>query len=201
MLLPLMCILGQIIDLHHLSHHPRVERESSSAVIQVFVYTIRQQLQDLELSITAIEKCDLSPSAEEDERMLVLRYRRILSLYARFLYHVLHALPGTEWDKLNLIENNFYIHSSHFNASLEHSIVSADILEEIMTLDQEMAFKLVFLGYSHFMRQHFPSPQPRNTNRPPLHRFLLPVKLMYVFTKRQTAFIMRSICVRCGGCS
>jgi len=155
-LLPLMCILGQIIDLHHLSHHPRVERESSSAVTQAFVYTIIQQLRDLEPSIAAIEKTDLSAAAGEDGRLFVLRHRRILSRYARFLYHLFHALAGTEWDKPNLIENDVYMHSSHFNVALEHTIASANILEEVMTLDPDLAFKPVFFGIFTFHAAAFP---------------------------------------------
>lgn len=146
-LLPLMCILGQVIDLHHLAYHPRVESGSSNSVANAYVATITQQLLELEPSITALESHDeLSFESHHAGR-----HRRLLACYARFLSHTLFALLNGQWDKLTILEyGDAYFTSPSFYDALNHSVAAAQSLKQTMLLDPELGFKAMFFGIFTF---------------------------------------------------
>ncbi|KAK3674163.1 hypothetical protein LTR78_006010 [Recurvomyces mirabilis] len=148
-LLPLMCILGQIIDLHHLSYHPRVERSSSNAVADAYINTITQQLNELEPSIqNMLSRYSAVYSVLDDmTSRRMQKHRQMLHCYARFLQHLLYALVGGQWDKLTLLEHaDAFTTTPRFHMALNHSVAGADVLGELRSLDPDIGFKAMFFG-------------------------------------------------------
>ncbi|KAK5167458.1 uncharacterized protein LTR77_007157 [Saxophila tyrrhenica] len=147
-LVPLMCILGQIIDMHHVAYHPRVERSSSNLVADAYTTAITQQLNELAPSIAALERSlptfTATGSAQSHE---AVQHNRLLSCHARFLLHLLHSLLGVSWDKLTLVERSHdWMQTQRFPETFQRSLVAADCVNDMMKIMPDLGYKAMFFG-------------------------------------------------------
>jgi hypothetical protein len=148
-LLPLMCILGQIIDMHHVAYHPRVERGLSNPVADAYTSTITQQLVEIEPSVTALGAHHDGASNTGPFRNAILRqHQHLLGCHARFLLQLLYSLLGqASWDKLTLYDRaNEYMHTPRFGEVLSRSLLAAESLEALMLAGPIMEFDSMFFG-------------------------------------------------------
>jgi hypothetical protein len=142
MLIPLMCILGQIIDMHHVAYHPRVERGPTNPVAEAYTETIKQQLLELEPSVTALESQPVGnhPSG-------TTHHHRLLGRYASFLFHLLYVLLQCPWDKLALLEQSTaFLRQSNFQDISSRCGTAAAALQRILSEDPDLGFKAMFFG-------------------------------------------------------
>jgi hypothetical protein len=148
MLLPLMCILGQIIDMHHVAYHPRVERSSSNPVADAYTAAITQQLAELEPSIaTLCSNFDGAPAAESAQGPALIQHYRLMRCHARYLLHLLYSLLGVPLDKLTLVEKGVeHMQSPRFSETLNHSLITADCLNDLHTQGPVMDYNSMFSG-------------------------------------------------------
>lgn len=142
-LVPLMCILGQIIDMQGVAYHPRVERSTSNPVAEAYISTITQQLRELEPSIVSWEASMAALSMSESiHDKLLTQHKRLLISHARFLRHLLYVLLGGQWDKQALSERiGELAHSNRFTETLERSLLAADCLNDILIQGPDLGFK------------------------------------------------------------
>ncbi len=135
-LVPMMCIVGRIIDMHHVR---RVERSSSNLVADAYIATITQQLNELAPSIAALESNTTSGSARSQD---AIQHHHLLSCYARFLLHLLYALLEGSWDKLILFERGHEsMQSVRFHETLQRSLAAADCVNDTLHLNPDLGFK------------------------------------------------------------
>ncbi len=147
-LVPLMCILGQIIDMHHVAYHPRVERSSSNLVAEAYTATITQQLNELAPSIASLA-CDAEKSAANDptHSQNIVQHYRTVSSYAHFMLQLLYSLLGGFWDKLILVESGHEVmQSARFSETLQRSLYAADCLNDTLRIHPDLGFKAMFFG-------------------------------------------------------
>jgi hypothetical protein len=147
-LVPLMCILGQIIDMHHVAYHPRVERGASNLVAEAYTATITQQLNELAPSIALlasnVEKFAANDPVRNHE---IIQHYRLVSCYAHFMLHLLYSLLGGSWDKLILVESGHEaMQTARFSETLQRSLYAADCLSDSLRINPDLGFKAMFFG-------------------------------------------------------
>jgi hypothetical protein len=148
MLIPLMCILGQIIDMHHVAYHPRVERGPANPVAQAYTETIRQQLSELEPSVAALESQEFSNhTMNQMHPPGTTRHHRILGRYASFLFHLLYVLLHCPWDKLAILEqSNTLFRQRNFRDISNRCVMAATALKTMLSEGPDLGFKTMFFG-------------------------------------------------------
>ena len=143
MLIPLMCILGQIIDMHHVAYHPRVERGLTNPVAEAYTETIKQQVLELEPSIAALETQHVGNTYQADGS----RHHRLLGRYATFLFHLRHVLLHCPWDKLVLLEQSTaLLRQRSFQDISNRCGMAAGVLQQILSEGPDLGFKAMFFG-------------------------------------------------------
>lgn len=137
MLIPIMCILGQIIDMHHVAYHPRVERGQTNPVAEAYTQAIVQQLTELEPSVAALETPEMGN----------YRHHQLLGRYASFLFHLLYILLHYPWDKLAILEQSSTIFRQHsLQAVTTRCVKAASSLHDILNMAPDLGFKAMFFG-------------------------------------------------------
>ena len=143
LLVPLMCILGQIVDMHHVAYHPRVERRSSNLVADAYTATITQQLNELAPSIMALASVPESFATMGSARSHdVIQHGRLMCSYAHFMLNLLYSLLGGSWDKLTLFEAGYeMMQTARFPELLQRSLAAADCLNDTLQVNPDLGFK------------------------------------------------------------
>ncbi|KAF2676119.1 hypothetical protein K458DRAFT_352241 [Lentithecium fluviatile CBS 122367] len=153
--LPLMTILGDIVDLNGQKHHPRFGQRASWEPYETEI--IRQleryaySLQEFKAqngcgpsSEDAVVDMNGNPDAVRGE--CVHQTRKVVA-YATHIMHVLHILLHGKWDPVALLEDdNMWICSQSFLAATSNAISAAHAVEEILELDPDLSFMPYFFG-------------------------------------------------------
>lgn len=170
--LPLMTILGEIVDLHHARNHPRFGlsfRNSSECTNQMLEITRQldgygQSLKEFEArytnslalgtdSETTPAMDHVSPSGRSSSSTVGSRvaesimHTKIVVAYGTHLMHVLHILLADKWDPINLLDDNdLWISSESFVTALGHAVSAADAAADILEYDPDLSFMPFFFG-------------------------------------------------------
>lgn len=171
--LPLMTILGEIVDLHHARNHPRFGtsfRNSSECNNQKLEITRQldgygQSLKEFEARYTsslALGPTDseatpamdhVSPSGRSSSSTVgswvteSIMHTKIVVAYGTHLMHVLHILIADKWDPINLLDDNdLWISSESFVTALGHAVSAADAAADILEYDPDLSFMPFFFG-------------------------------------------------------
>lgn len=153
---PLMSILGQLIDMHHLKNHPALQLQSfiTTGISQA----VREQLTALSgpsetlADISTMRGTSAFDAPGHDEETSRLEGHRdqpesIQICYAKFQRHALSALALVEWDLSLLREQyNSAEPSSICDSATQSVIASGKSLEQIFEVDPEFDFKPMFFG-------------------------------------------------------
>ncbi|KAH8722480.1 fungal-specific transcription factor domain-containing protein [Phaeosphaeriaceae sp. PMI808] len=152
--LPLMTILGDIVDLNAQKNHPRFGRRNSWELHEA---EITRQLERYAYSIEAfkaqhgcgqneesVNQQNVSPDPVRSEWM---HQTRKVAAYATHIMHVLHILLHGKWDPVALLEDdNMWICSQSFLAATSNAISAAHAVEEILDLDPDLSFMPYLFG-------------------------------------------------------
>ena len=142
MLIPLMCILGQIIDMHHVAYHPRVERGPTNPVAEAYTETIRQQLLELQPSIATLESQELRDHTPHNHR-----HHQLLGRYATFLFHLFYMLLHCPWDKLAILEQSATLFRQRNLRDISNRcVMAATALRSILVEGPDLGFMSMFFG-------------------------------------------------------
>ncbi|KAB5547290.1 hypothetical protein GE09DRAFT_1130745 [Coniochaeta sp. 2T2.1] len=171
--LPLMAILGDIIEVHHRRQHPRLGSLDDSAAVSL----ISQQLQNCELSLdTLAREADAStanynnststinpsiknlltnislpaPSSLPPPPPIPTKDRsrlQLVSAYSTLILHVLHVLLHGKWDAISMLDNSDdWITSRDFNECASHAIAASQAVSSILKSDPELTFMPYLFG-------------------------------------------------------
>ncbi|KAL1886647.1 hypothetical protein Plec18167_000579 [Paecilomyces lecythidis] len=162
--LPLMTILGEIVDLHHARNHPRFgmnfrsSREWDSQVAEIArqLDVYGQSLKDFEARqlhdepmVEGTHLDHLSPSGRSsDSRMTESKVQtEIVVAYGTHIMHVLHILLAGKWDPIALLDDNdLWISSDEFVTAMGHAVNAAEAADRILQKDPDLSFMPFFFG-------------------------------------------------------
>ncbi|EHK42142.1 hypothetical protein TRIATDRAFT_229644 [Trichoderma atroviride IMI 206040] len=137
--LPLMAILGDIIEVHHRRRHPRLGDLDDSHSVSV----IQGLLTTYELSLAALssEGNDTPYNASDPSKM------RLAKAYSTHILHVLHVLLHGKWDAISMLDDgDDWITSKRFNECASHAISASQSVSTILTIDPELTFMSYLFG-------------------------------------------------------
>lgn len=144
--LPLMTILGDIIEVHHRREHPRLGGLDDSHSVLI----IQDLLAAYELSLETlvVDPVDNSPTAYPGSRRSTEQSRvRMVRAYSTLILHVLHVLLHGKWDVLAMLdEGTDWITSKRFNECATHAISASQSVSKILALDPELTFMSYLFG-------------------------------------------------------
>ncbi|KHN98382.1 transcriptional activator xlnR [Metarhizium album ARSEF 1941] len=169
--LPLMAILGDIIEIHHRRRHPRLSQQGDAYSISV----VQHLLSDYELSLNALGRnaAIVPPSTAfqipgQDGRDLLSDvpgpgsnmsssssslYQadqskvRLVMAYSTHILHVLHVLLHGKWDAISMLDGgDDWITSEHFTECASHAISASQSVSTILNIDPELTFMSYLFG-------------------------------------------------------
>ena len=169
--LPLMTILGGIVDLNHARNHPRFGRFHSGTDWNDQATEITRQLEAYGRSLQGFEARYTSSLTEVNgksgepnhhdistlsahsvnssksritESML---QTKIVVAYGTHLMHTLHILLNGKWDPIALLDDNdLWISSQSFTTATGHAVSAAEAISEILEHDPDLSFMPFFFG-------------------------------------------------------
>ena len=174
--LPLMTILGEIVDLNHARNHPRFGlRFRSGSEWDDQATEISQQLEAYGRSLTDFEARNTAPSEPKgaaegvkggDGSLLgntsphsvgttstqarmteAMLQTKIVVAYGTHLMHTLHILLNGKWDPISLLDDNdLWISSQSFISATGHAVSAAEAINEILEYDPDLSFMPFFFG-------------------------------------------------------
>lgn len=161
--LPLMVILGDLIDIHHRSYHPRFKNlENVAAVAQVesLLQAYEQSLQSSQRSSPHLRpqfqsaaftdmqsNFDLLDSRRTSGETLAQSRLKLVIAYATHILHVLHILLHGSWDPISMLDNlDNWTASPSFVKCASHSVSAANAVDQILKFDPELSFMPYLFG-------------------------------------------------------
>lgn len=171
--LPLMTILGEIVDLNQARNHPRFGMFFKNSVgWDEQVAEILRQLEAYGRSLREFEARNLAPTEPKDatngndgtqditsphsvgtsnsnqQRMTEATLQiKIVVAYGTHLMHTLHILLNGKWDPISLLDDNdLWISSQSFISATGHAVSAAEAINEILDYDPDISFMPFFFG-------------------------------------------------------
>ncbi|UNI19510.1 hypothetical protein JDV02_005692 [Purpureocillium takamizusanense] len=168
--LPLMAILGDIIEVHHRRRHPRLGAQEDAFSVAV----IQDLLANYEMSLNALPTDpalngqafglpgqmdrDLGagiptpaihhgavpgPGIDTGDQSRV----RLVKAYSTHILHVLHVLLHGKWDAISMLDGgDDWITSKRFTECASHAISASQSVSTILTIDPELTFMSYLFG-------------------------------------------------------
>lgn len=163
---PLMTILGEIVELNHARNHPRFGRfrngsdwDDHAAEITRQLEAYGESLQELKAQAANEANAEAhepmhpgTPSARSvnsstSRAQEALMRAKIVVAYGTHLMHTLHILLNGKWDPIALLDDNdLWISSQSFIDATGHAVSAAEALNEILEHDPDLSFMPFFFG-------------------------------------------------------
>lgn len=170
--LPLMTILGEIVDINHAKNHPRFGmRFRTGHEWDDQISEISQQLEAYGRSLKDFEARFIPPADGADKtfqgdphhdqnspsvqstststaRMTEATLQtRIVVAYGTHLMHTLYIALNGKWDPISLLDDNdLWISSQSFISATGHAVSAAEAISDILEYDPDLSFMPFFFG-------------------------------------------------------
>ncbi|KAF2645626.1 hypothetical protein P280DRAFT_486752 [Massarina eburnea CBS 473.64] len=161
--LPLMTILGEIVELHHARNHPRFGSKTNwddhAAEITRQLEVYGRSLQELRVRAINEANADIhepihpgtpsgrSVNSTTSRAQESLMRAKVVVAYGTHIMHTLHILLNGKWDPISLLDDNdLWISSQSFIDATGHAVSAAEALNEILELDPDLSFMPFFFG-------------------------------------------------------
>ncbi|PSN68026.1 hypothetical protein BS50DRAFT_522991 [Corynespora cassiicola Philippines] len=155
--LPLMTILGDIVDLNAQKNHPRFgqrrttnwELHESEITLQLerYAYSIQEFKSQHGCGPANDDSANKTNGTPDPVKGELIHQTRKVCAYATHIMHVLHILLHGKWDPVALLEDdNMWICSPSFLAATSNAISAAHAVEEILELDPDLSFMPYLFG-------------------------------------------------------
>jgi hypothetical protein len=172
--LPLMTILGEIVDLNHARNHPRFglafrngtewddQAQEISNQLEAYGQSLREFESRYTVTLNATENNETGPDQPHNDittpsvhsvstntsRMTEsLMQTKIVLAYGTHIMHVLHILLTGKWDPISLLDDNdLWISSQSFITATGHAVSAAEALSDILEYDPDLSFMPFFFG-------------------------------------------------------
>jgi hypothetical protein len=163
--LPLMVILGDLVDIHHRSYHPRfgkLENVAAISQVETMLDAYEQSLNTSaprpstssgfqtphltnmhsQFNLPHSPPSSLNPSSPSAESR-----RKIVVAYATHILHVLHILLHGKWDPISMLDDiDHWTTSPSFIKCAAHSVSAAEAVSQILKFDPELSFMPYLFG-------------------------------------------------------
>jgi hypothetical protein len=166
--LPLMVILGDIVDIHHRSYHPRFGALENIAAIN----QVESLLEEYEKSLNSVGHSPSSSLGHSNTDFQPPRLpnihsqfnlphsppafppsfstearTKIVIAYATHILHVLHILLHGKWDPISMLDDlDNWTTSPSFVKCASHSVSAAEAVSQILKFDPELSFMPYLFG-------------------------------------------------------
>lgn len=174
--LPLMTILGEIVDLNHARNHPRfglrfrsgTEWDDQAAEITQQLEAYGRTLKDFEarnlapppipepkqpgevngdLDATSPSNHSVNTSTSGQRMTEAMLQTKIVVAYGTHLMHTLHIALNGKWDPISLLDDNdLWISSQSFISATGHAVSAAEAINDILDYDPDLSFMPFFFG-------------------------------------------------------
>lgn len=148
-LLPLMTIMGEIIDHNHGKYHPFLgEQYRMAPHADALEHQIMQQLVAYKESLDGLQSMrqsqpqDVGMQSEQHDLHI-----RSVARYADFIIHVCYILLAGKCDPVSMFDDkDFWMLSPAFVSTKDHAIEAAVALSQILDVDPDLSFIPYFMG-------------------------------------------------------
>ncbi|KAI8671893.1 Fungal-trans domain-containing protein [Fusarium keratoplasticum] len=171
--LPLMAILGDIIELRHARHHPRLARLNNALAPSAIADTIAECEESIKRLAQEVGRRDTTPGTlrnadnlgasqqsaqtQEDRRYssgtpaadaaAQWSEMRLALAYSTHILHVLRVLLYGKWDAISMLDNDDgWITTPSFMACASPAVDASAALSKILRLDPELTFMPCLFG-------------------------------------------------------
>ncbi|KAF2226779.1 fungal-specific transcription factor domain-containing protein [Elsinoe ampelina] len=170
--LPLMTILGEIVDISHAKNHPRFGmRFRTGHEWDEQINEISQQLEAYGRSLKDFEARFIPPQDGIDKQFQgdphhdhnspsvqststgtarmteAVLQTRIVVAYGTHLMHTLYIALNGKWDPISLLDDNdLWISSQSFISATGHAVSAAEAISDILEYDPDLSFMPFFFG-------------------------------------------------------
>lgn len=145
--LPLMTIVGEIIDLNHARNHPLLDlaRRGGEGTGGIEAEILRQlDMYQNSLHVFEVAHSGMNALSSPSEETL---HTKTVVAYATHVAHVCHILLAGKWDPVSLFDDeDLWISSPSFASTMRHAALAADAVSQMLELDPDMSFMPYFLG-------------------------------------------------------
>ena len=163
--MPLMTILGEIVDLNHTRAHPRyahrevhrrLEWDEREGDIRSRLEAYARSLADFEMQANAanepVNAMDSSINTQVPGRRKMSDsaiQTKTLVAYGTHIMHVLHILATGKWDPIDLLDDNDnWISTPSFISAMGHAVSAADAVADILEYDPDLSYMPWLFGIS-----------------------------------------------------
>ena len=162
--MPLMTILGEIVDLNQARAHPRYGQQSHKAMnwdereadIRYHLEAYAHSLRDFEMQANAANSAGNSVGSSLETQSSAGRtmsdatiQTKTIMAYGTHIMHVLHILATGKWDPINLLDDNdLWISTPSFISAMGHAVSAADAVADILECDPDLSYMPWFFGIS-----------------------------------------------------
>lgn len=157
--LPLMVILGDIIEVHHGQYHPRLgtldKKYAEGAIAELIAgceASLGKMAREAHIDTgphssmrisTIVSGGGNAPPSEIGDKLEV----RLVIAYSTFILHVLHVLFYGKWDAICMLDNeDDWITTPRFAECAYHAIEASEAVADILRLDPELTFMPYLFG-------------------------------------------------------
>lgn len=174
--LPLMTILGDVIQIHHQQCHPRfgrLDHQETTTLLESLLADCAQSINEM-ASLHHVDSMNgsipasqvLTPSSTSQEQTHTHRQSvpstssyppptytkahaqaQLVTAYSTFILHVVHVLLYGKWDAIAMLENrDGWITSVQFMKCASHAIAASEAVSKILACDPELTFMPYLFG-------------------------------------------------------
>ncbi|KAK9416521.1 hypothetical protein SUNI508_09627 [Seiridium unicorne] len=135
--LPLMVILGDIIELHHGRQHPRFHKFCNDEMGLL----IERHINECHISLKVLsDNVGLLESELQNRNRLVVAY-------GTHILYVLQVLLHSKWDAISMLDNDDgWIATQDFSRCASHAIAASEAVSMILEYDPELGFMPYLFG-------------------------------------------------------
>ncbi|KAF2708962.1 hypothetical protein K504DRAFT_381042 [Pleomassaria siparia CBS 279.74] len=161
--LPLMTILGEIVDLNHARNHPRFgtfkDWDDHAAEITRQLEAYGKTLQEMKIRAANEANAEVqepmhagtpssrSVNSSSSRSQESLMRAKMVVAYGTHIMHTLHVLLNGKWDPISLLDDNdLWISTQSFIDATGHAVSAAEALNEILEYDPDLSFMPFFFG-------------------------------------------------------
>lgn len=166
--LPLMAIMGDIIEVHHRRQHPRLgglDDTQAVGVISELLANCERSIDELSREIDVAGYASLAtsgpsikdlvtgiplhtnPMPPTPRRMRDQSRMQLVAAYSTHILHVLHVLLHGKWDAISMLDDDDdWITSTRFNDCASHAIAASQAVSQILKFDPELTFMPYLFG-------------------------------------------------------
>lgn len=131
--LPLMTILGSLIEVHHFQQNPIMNLSDIDRAMKSYIRGYLEQYTNSLKNWTSVPCNNINETAWKD--------------YAFQLSHVLYILTLVPWDPTELLDSpESFMLSPEFNEALNHAISASKHIRRILTIDADLMLMPFFFG-------------------------------------------------------